>query len=128
VTRLLSIGVLLLGVGACAGSGGKGANGPTGELGKPTEDVDPEIVGDAVRDKSGRFQRCFEVARERNPSLAGQVEIRFLINPDGGVGQAQAVETNLPPEVTECVVSAFYSVRLPTRDAAVIAQYPMFFQ
>lgn len=123
--RILSIGLILFLHSACA-PGNTHVEYPP--LGEPSGDVDPEIVGAAVRNNSGPFQNCFQLARERNPSLSGQVEIRFLINPDGTVGQASAFETSLPPDTTECVVQAFYSVKLPKRASATVAQYPMFFQ
>ena len=90
------------------------------ELGDPSDDVDPKAIGEAVR--------CYEVARERNPSLSGRIEVRFLINSDGSVGQAMAAETDLPPQVADCVVNTFYSLSLPQQDGAVVAQYPMYFQ
>jgi hypothetical protein len=70
---------------------------------------------------------CYEQGREHNPELAGRLEVRFAINPDGTVVQAQAVESSLPSKVSRCVVNVFYSLRLPQQDGQVIAQYPMFF-
>jgi hypothetical protein len=89
--------------------------------------VDPEVIGLAVRANAGRFQRCYESAREANPSLQGLIEVRFLINTDGTVGQAMAAETDLPSPVADCVVNAFYGLVLPEQKSPAIAQYPMFF-
>lgn len=114
---------------ACSGSDANHAkHPPVTKLGEPTGDVDPAVIGDAVRGHSGRFQRCYEEARQRNPSLQGQIEVRFAINSDGTVAQAMAAESNLPPQVTECVVNTFYDLHLPEQRGAAIAQYPMFFQ
>ncbi len=98
------------------------------ELGEPSDDVDPEMIGAAVRDNANHFQICYEAGRERNPELTGRVEIRFLINSDGSVAQAAIVDTDLPSHVTKCVINAFYGLRLPRQDSAVVAQYPMYFQ
>lgn len=98
------------------------------KLGEPDDDVDPSVIGEAVREKSARFQHCFQTARERNPSLSGLIEVRFLINSDGSVGQAMAAETDLPTQVATCVVEVFYDLKLPAQQNAVIAQYPMYFQ
>ena len=111
---------------SCAGSTPK-SQAPR-KLGEPSDDVDPAMIGFAVRENPGRFQNCYERARERNPSLEGLIEIRFLINSDGSIGQAEAVETNLPATVVDCVVAAFYDLKLPEqKDGAVVAQYPMLF-
>jgi hypothetical protein len=101
---------------------------PVEKLGKPSEDVDPEIIGAAVRGNSDHFQMCYEQGREVNPELAGRVAVRFVINRDGTISQAQAVDTSLPTQVTSCVVNAFNTLVLPQQEAAVIAEYPMFFQ
>lgn len=97
-------------------------------LGEPDDEVDPAMIGEAVRKRSARFQHCFQTARERNPSLSGLIEVRFLINSDGSVGQAMAAETDLPSQVATCVVDVFYDLQLPAQQNAVIAQYPMYFQ
>jgi hypothetical protein len=97
------------------------------QLGEPSDDIDPKLIGGAVRANAGRFQRCYEEARERNPSLQGLVEVRFLINTDGTVSQAMVAETDLPSPVTDCVLSVFYDLQLPEQKEPVIAQYPMFF-
>lgn len=123
---LIAFGLLL--TSACgAASSDTGPKRPV-ELGEPSKDVDPEIIGAAVRDSSRLFQRCYEAARERNPGLAGRVEVRFVINPDGSVGPAVLVESNVPSDMGECVVSAFSTLMLPKQQAAVVAQYPMFFE
>ena len=115
---------------ACAFQATPSANDPglVEELGEPSDEVDPEVIGAVVRENSRLFQSCYESAREENPSLEGRVEIRFLIQTDGSVHLPQAVETNLPSNVVGCVVNVFHSLQLPQQESAVIAQYPMFFQ
>lgn len=119
--------VALVLAGCASNAGSEGARQPV-QLGEPDDDVDQKMIGEAVRKHSGRFQHCFQTARERNPSLSGLIEVRFLINSDGTVGQAMAAETDLPPQVVTCVVNAFYDLQLPGQGRAVIAQYPMYFQ
>jgi hypothetical protein len=121
------LGCVALGALACSGEPAKSPEKPV-ELGEPSDDIDPAIIGDAVRGNSRFFQRCYETGRERNPELAGRVELRFLINPDGSVGQVVVVDTDLPTQIADCVVNAFYGLTLPQQESAVIAQYPMFFQ
>ena len=126
--RLLSILAAGWLLSACSSTPSAATPKEPVELGDPSDDVDPKAIGEAVRGSSARFQRCYEVARERNPSLSGRIEVRFLINSDGSVGQAMAAETDLPPQVADCVVNTFYSLSLPQQKGAVVAQYPMYFQ
>jgi hypothetical protein len=119
--------VVSLLAGCASNSAAEGPRPPV-KLGEPDTDVDPEMIGEAVRRSSARFQHCFQTARERNPSLSGLIEVRFLINSDGTVGKAMAAETDLPTPVATCVVDVFYDLKLPAQQNAVIAQYPMYFQ
>lgn len=96
------------------------------ELGEPDDEIDPKVIGAAVRDNGREFQLCYETARQRNPSLAGQVEIRFVIQTDGSVGPAAVAETSLPKDVSECIARTFLRLALPKQERAIVAQYPMF--
>lgn len=95
------------------------------ELGEPSDDIDPKVIGEAVRGNSREFQLCYESARERNPSLAGQVEVRFVIQPDGSIGPSAVAQSSLPKDVSECIARAFLRLTLPEQRNAVVAQYPM---
>jgi len=96
------------------------------ELGEPDNEIDPKVIGAAVRGNTREFQLCYETARERNPSLAGQVDIRFVVQPDGSVGPSAVAESSLPKEVSECIARTFLRLTLPKQERAVVAQYPMF--
>jgi hypothetical protein len=119
---------LIAGCAAACATTSNETKRPEVKLGEPSDDVDPEVIGTAVRENAAHFQLCYEEGRARNPGMVGRIEVRFAINRDGSVGQAHAVETSLPTKVTSCVVDAFYELRLPQQEAVVIAQYPMFFQ
>lgn len=97
------------------------------ELGEPSDDIDPKVIGEAVRGNSREFQLCYESARQRNPSLAGQVEVRFVIQPTGEVGPSAVAHSSLPKEVSECIARAFLRLTLPEQRNAIVAQYPMLF-
>lgn len=96
------------------------------ELGEPDNEIDPKIIGAAVRGNTREFQLCYASARERNPSLAGQVDIRFVVHPDGSVGPSAVAESSLPKDVSECIARTFLRLTLPQQERAVVAQYPMF--
>ncbi len=128
ITTLVLSCATMLTTTACGGGEQAEAPKQAVKLGEPSDDVDPELIGEAVRTNSRHFQMCYEQGRERNPELAGRVELRFLINPDGSIGQVMIVETDLPTQIADCVITAFYSLQMPRQESAVIAQYPMFFQ
>ncbi len=56
--------VLLVVAGCASNATSAGARKPV-KLGEPDDDVDPEMIGQAVRKNSARFQHCFQTARER---------------------------------------------------------------
>lgn len=112
---------------ACGGSGSVAQPTVTAaDLGEPTDDIDPKVIGAAVRQNNREFQLCYQSARERNPSLAGLVEVRFVIRPDGSVGPAAVAQSSLPKDVSECIARAFQRLMLPEQSDVVVAQYPMF--
>lgn len=96
------------------------------ELGEPDNEIDPKVIGAAVRGNSREFQLCYESARQRNPSLAGQVDIRFVVQPDGSIGPSAVAESSLPKEVSDCIARTFLRLTLPKQQRSVVAQYPMF--
>jgi hypothetical protein len=125
-TTVLVVAATLLG---CAAQPTTVERAPSAaELGEPSDDIDPAIIGAAVRENPGKFRHCYESARMSNPSLSGLVEVRLLVNPDGTIRHAAVADTNLPAGVVDCVVSAFYDLQLPAQEAATVAQYPMYFQ
>lgn len=126
---LLSCAVAVSWASACAGEKPAAKHTPTAEqLGEPSNDIDPAIVGAAVRENPSRFRHCYESARVNNPMLQGLVEVRFLVNTDGTIRHAAVAETNLPSTVVDCIVNAFYDLRLPAQQGATVSQYPMYFQ
>lgn len=96
------------------------------QLGDPEDEIDPKVIGAAVRGNSREFQLCYESARERNPSLAGQVDVRFVVQRDGSIGPSAVAESSLPKEVSDCIARTFLRLTLPKQERAVVAQYPMF--
>lgn len=126
VTRRLALLPLFSSV-ACGSAQSEPKEPAPVALGEPTDDIDPAVIGEAVRGNSMQIQRCYAAASEANPSLQGQVEVRFLVNTDGSIGHAMVASTNLPSHVATCVVNAFYALKLPVQSEPVIAQYPLFF-
>jgi len=71
----------------------------------------PEGVERAVRQNFGRYRMCYEQGLARDPDLAGEVTLRFVIDGQGRVLRAASYGRALPDEdVVSCVASAFYSL------------------
>lgn len=96
-------------------------------MGEPSDEIDPKVVHNAVQRNSDYFQYCYEGGLFENPGLAGRVQVRFIVQEDGSVAQALAVDTNLPPQVAQCIAKGFYSLRMPAQAHRVTVEYPMYF-
>lgn len=128
-TPVLALFQLAASLALAACGGAEAASKPpltAAELGEPSDEIDPKVIGAAVRDNSQLFQLCYESARQRNPGLAGQVEVRFIIQTDGSIGPAAVAESSLPTDVAQCIARTFTNLRLPEQKGAIVAQYPMF--
>lgn len=107
----------------CAGRGGVCTGGDPPAL---ASDEVLRVIHAHQRD----IQRCYEYGLATHRDLAGRVTVRIVIAGDGAVREAAAVETTLPPAVTECVLIAVRLWRFPAPDggAEVAVRYPFSFQ
>jgi hypothetical protein len=61
-----------------------------------------------------RLRRCYEDGLRRDPDLAGQIPVRFVVDPGGGVLVASdAGSTVADPAVVRCVLAAFAAMAFP---------------
>lgn len=76
------------------------------------------------------FRKCYEAALPKNPTLAGKVNIKFTIKPDGKVEDAKDEGSTLPSAgVVNCVVTAFQKLKFPAvKDASTTIVYPLVFE
>jgi hypothetical protein len=80
----------------------------------------PEMIQRTVRQNFGRFGRCYGAALENKPTLAGRVEMKFVIDKDGNVSrvvdESDAIDGGaaLPDKaVRQCVVRGFGGLYFP---------------
>jgi len=75
------------------------------------------------------FRKCYEAALPKNPGLAGRVNVRFTIRPDGKVENAKDEGSTLPSAgVINCVIVAFEKLKFPAvKDASTTIVYPLLF-
>jgi hypothetical protein len=85
------------------------------------------LIQRTVRQNFGRFRMCYEKGLTQNPNLTGRIEVRFLINSDGTVGQAMQGASDLPDAgVVSCIVRQFYALSFPKPDSgSVRVTYPL---
>lgn len=89
----------------------------------------PAKIQAVVRVNFERFHSCFDAGRQRDPSLAGAVAVRFRISRSGDVEGAHADDTTLSdPQTVSCIVGVFSSLHFPSPDAGIVdVVYPLQF-
>lgn len=81
----------------------------------------PEAVQRVVRANMGRMRLCYEDGLRNNPSLAGRITVRFVIDRDGTVAFAKESDGSFPDgRVGACVVQGFRSLSFPDSEGGVI--------
>ena len=69
----------------------------------------------------GRYKSCYERELSTSPDLAGRIEVRMTITPEGRVASAQTVTNRLgSPAVADCIVRSARRIRFnpwPTNEA-----------
>ncbi|HVY29201.1 MAG TPA: AgmX/PglI C-terminal domain-containing protein [Polyangiaceae bacterium] len=91
--------------------------------------VPPPVVQHTVRDYFATFRRCYVSGLGRDPNLRGDVVVRFIIQPDGKVSQAENDDGNMPDDyVVACVLRAFRALSFPQAEGAPLTiEYPIAF-
>lgn len=90
----------------------------------PVEDVEP-VVG---RERAA-LRYCYARRLAKNPKLAGEIRVTFVVGSDGSVGSARIHSSTLrDPAVADCVVARFQRMRFPAREAGItVVRYPLVF-
>jgi hypothetical protein len=78
-----------------------------------------EVVKRIVRQNFGRFRLCYENGLRTDPTLAGAVHVRFVIESDGSVGPvSDAGSTLSDAAVVACVQRGFGNLSFPVPSGA----------
>ncbi len=81
----------------------------------------PEVVTRILRQNFGRFRLCYEKAAVQNPSLAGRVNVRFVIDRSGAVAASQLTGSELPnADVGACVARAMRNLSFPSPEGGIV--------
>lgn len=87
----------------------------------------PETIQWIVRRNFGRFRGCYEEGLRTNPTLAGRVTVRFIIDRAGAVGSVSIESSDLPSQsVAQCVARAFSELSFPQPEGGIVnVIYPL---
>jgi len=113
------------------GDGSRAPAGPRIRLGAMvvSRGLPPEVVSRITRQNFGRFRLAYERGLKRDPTLEGEVIVRFTIGPDGAVVQAADDGSTLADSaVVLDVVQSFSALAYPApTGGAVTVTLPLRF-
>lgn len=89
--------------------------------------LDKAVVRRYIQRQLSKFQYCYEKELLVNDQLAGTVDTRFLITPEGDVMAVEA--SGVSPEVSTCVAGVIKNIQFPrSRDGSTEVRYPFTFR
>jgi hypothetical protein len=82
-----------------------------------------------VRKNFGPFAQCYLDGLRRDPKLEGRITARFVIERDGAVSSATAVNYTIPDcDVGACLLKSFESLKFPAPEGGPVrVTYPIMF-
>lgn len=81
----------------------------------------PEVVRRILRQNFGRFRLCYQAAAASDPTLAGTVSVRFVIESDGAVGAVMDAGSTLgDTDAVECVERGIQHLAFPMPSAGAL--------
>ena len=91
---------------------------------------DAAEIQSVIRAHAATFNRCYDKARASDPKLAGRVEVRFTILPNGHVENAKDEHSTLAsPAAIACMVAAYGKLKFPAvKGATTTMVYPLTFE
>jgi len=89
----------------------------------------PEVVRRIMRAHFPAFRLCYELALQKDPTIAGRVAVRFVIGPNGDVTSATDDGSDLASsEVRSCVIERAKTLLFPKPESGrVTVVFPMIF-
>lgn len=74
------------------------------EVSRPAGFCDKKDVARVMNGRAGAVRACYEMHLQRNPDLAGRLEVRFTIEEDGTISGLAVTVNDLSQEVAACVL------------------------
>jgi hypothetical protein len=98
----------------------------------PIEDPEKERIRRVIRANIGQIRSCYESELKTKPTLAGKIQVRFIIDPAGDVAQVLDAEgsTLEEPQLFECIRAQVRNWKFPIPKSAgcVVVTYPFMFR
>lgn len=120
-----------MGYGSGAGRGlrGRAMSGPIVRVSPPSVQgsISPEVIRRVVLRNLGQVQRCYEMAMQRNPALAGRIGLRFVIDPTGAVTASSVAQSLGDTLLDQCLITAVQRWVFPATGSVVTVVYPFNF-
>ena len=88
--------------------------------------LDKSIIRRYIRRRLPQIQYCYEKQLLAKPDLAGDVDVEFMINPDGSVSEVHA--SGVDDEVSSCVRGVIEGIAFPHNEQNTQVHYPFTFQ
>lgn len=94
-------------------------------------ELDKETVRRYIQTKMNQIRWCYQQEVQKNPDLAGQVKMQWVILPTGNTAGVKVAESSInSPEVERCVADRIMTWRFPSPKGgnAVQVWYPFIFR
>jgi TonB family protein len=116
-TKLMLLGCLLAACGASSEASAAPAATVEGGLDKPA-------VREVVRAHIGQVRECYNAELVENESVAGDVVVSFVIQPDGSAVGVNVPKSTMPARFDACLITAVEGWTFPASDAETRVSYP----
>ena len=115
----------------CSGNGCGGTAVEVTSIGPPpAEDASPlteKDIDDVIHAAKNRLTICYQREVNRDPTLAGTVQVRFEIAADGRVTTAKVTESSVKSDaVSDCLSRSIATLHFPAKGRAIV-HYPFVF-
>jgi len=93
--------------------------------------LDKSVIERVIKDHITQIRYCYQRELPKNPRLAGKVVVKFIIDGQGNVSQANTKETSMgSPAVEDCVNQRILQLKFPEPKGGgtVSVSYPFFFK
>mgnify|MGYP002632666945 CR=1 FL=1 len=113
--------------------GKKGGEAPSIAMQDPIVlgSLDRSAIDRVIKQHLAQIRYCYQKELQKDPALAGRLEIKFVIDADGAVSRAEVKLSTLGNEVVEqCILSRILRMRFPAPAGGgiVVVSYPFVFQ
>lgn len=119
------------GSGSGRGLRGRATEGPIMRAEAPSVSgmISPEVIRRVVLRNAGQVRRCYEMALQRSPSLAGRMNVRFAIGLNGAIAAVTIVQSLGDTALDQCVATAIrrWVFPAPSGSGPVLVNYPFNF-